>query len=630
MSDSNEFLSALSDNETDDSFNTAPLAQTSSIFNLNYINTNARSLRPKITSLIDAFTNLDLTFAVVTETWFTNGSKLQSESEDLLLGHGLKALTLNRPPGNAGFSHGGVAIIHRDSLASSAIFKFPNPDAFEVLAAVLTIRGLKRKLVVISAYLPPGYTVARGKSCISYISDLILQIKDKLADPLIGLFGDFNQWKIEEAVEDYVDILETSSGPTRGDRTIDRNFCNWHQNTSTRILPPLETEETEAGTIRRSDHKIVFMQAEIEKLPPPNWQVYSYRQYSEKSAEEFQAWLESLDWTEVLSAHGSNSKARNFQLIIDEAMDYYFPCKTARRKDDDLPWFNETARKKSKKKKAVYKAEYRSPRWRAISDDLERYLGKRRDIYLEKQRSKLSNAESSRAFYKNIRNFKTHEKPPTFDVRSLRPGLSDAAVAEEAASYFNRISDEFEPLDPFEIPRTYERQLPMLSREEIEKKLISCKKPNSRVDGDLFPCLVKRCAKSLSIPLQDIYNTITITSVWPVAWKKEIVSIIPKKSIPEDFSDLRNISCTLLFSKVYEAYVLTWAMEEITLKNNQFGGVKGCSTSHMLITIWQEILDNCEDYRAATVLTAIDYAKAFNRVSYQQCLLALKRKGASS
>ena len=50
----------------------------------------------------------------------------------------------------------------------------------------------------------------------------------------------------------------------------------------------------------------------------------------------------------------------------------------------------------------------------------------------------------------------------------------------------------------------------------------------------------------------------------------------------------------------------------------------------MLISLWDEICNNCEDYRAGTVLTAIDYSKAFNRVSYQHCLKAFQKKGAST
>ena len=94
--------------------------------------------------------------------------------------------------------------------------------------------------------------------------------------------------------------------------------------------------------------------------------------------------------------------------------------------------------------------------------------------------------------------------------------------------------------------------------------------------------------------------------------------------------DLRNISCTMLPSKIYESYVLNWLALEVTCKSNQYGGVKGCSVSHLLVDLWDEALWNLEDERAATLITSIDYAKAFNRLSFQHCLRAFARKGASS
>ena len=114
-----------------------------------------------------------------------------------------------------------------------------------------------------------------------------------------------------------------------------------------------------------------------------------------------------------------------------------------------------------------------------------------------------------------------------------------------------------------------------------------------------------------------IPNRITVTGIWPVVWKREHVTVIPKTTNPADFGGLRNISCTLLASKIYESYVLNWAQEEVKVKLNQYGGVKGCGTTHMLVELVQEIAENLEDYRAATVITAIDYAKAFNRMSFQ-------------
>ena len=41
-------------------------------------------------------------------------------------------------------------------------------------------------------------------------------------------------------------------------------------------------------------------------------------------------------------------------------------------------------------------------------------------------------------------------------------------------------------------------------------------------------------------------------------------------------------------------------------------------------------MTDLEDNRAAAVLTAIDYSKAFNRLDYQACLDSLASKGASN
>ena len=349
-----------------------------------------------------------------------------------------------------------------------------------------------------------------------------------------------------------------------------------------------------------------------------------------RAAEDFVETIRTLNWEEVLSAAGSNAKADRFQLILDNLMDQYFPKKTIRRREDGLPWINDVALKKIKKKKAVFRDECRSERWTALCNDLEEYLATKQEHYLEKQRDKMIGPEAALNFFKNVRNYSSAEKPASFNVRDLCPGEPDVAVANEVAEFFNKISQEFSPLDPWQIPTTYHRDLPKRTPLMVQERLQSIKKPNSMVEGDIFPKLVPLCAEALSIPLSDIYNCILETYVWPIRWKKEYVTVIPKKTLPSSFADLRNISCTALFSKVFESFVLQYASEEITIKNNQFGGAKGCSTSHMLIDIWQNICENSEDYRAATVMTSIDYAKAFNRMSFQHCLRAMKKKGSSS
>jgi hypothetical protein len=181
-----------------------------------------------------------------------------------------------------------------------------------------------------------------------------------------------------------------------------------------------------------------------------------------------------------------------------------------------------------------------------------------------------------------------------------------------------------------DIPVTRDRVLDLLQPYQVAARLKNFKKPSSMVPTDIFPALVTKFCDFLALPLTDVYNSIISTGVWPVAWKNEFVTDIPKKKLPENMNDLRNILCTALVSKVFESYLLDWLKSEVKLKRNQFGGVKGSSVQHHLCNIWHKFGTNLEDNRAATVLTAIDYVKAFNRLDYKSCLRSLARKGASS
>ena len=68
--------------------------------------------------------------------------------------------------------------------------------------------------------------------------------------------------------------------------------------------------------------------------------------------------------------------------------------------------------------------------------------------------------------------------------------------------------------------------------------------------------------------------------------------------------------------------------EQVKLRTNQFSGVKGSSTEHYLVELWQKVLENKEDPRACSLITSIDYSKAFNRLNYNHCVRCLIAKGA--
>ena len=147
-------------------------------------------------------------------------------------------------------------------------------------------------------------------------------------------------------------------------------------------------------------------------------------------------------------------------------------------------------------------------------------------------------------------------------------------------------------MDLSSIPSTYSLG-PRIEEQEVARQLRVMRKPRSMVPGDIFPQLVSNYNVALSFPLTVIFNAVTDQFHWPVCWKREFVTIIPKGPSPESLGQCRNISCTNLFSKVLESFMLDWSWSQIgsNMRPNQYGGMKKCGTDHFLSHLWTDLLE---------------------------------------
>ena len=179
------------------------------------------------------------------------------------------------------------------------------------------------------------------------------------------------------------------------------------------------------------------------------------------------------------------------------------------------------------------------------------------------------------------------------------------------------------------LPNTFSAPLPYITQRGISARLRSFKKPRSMVPGDIFPQLVSNYAPYLAEPLEKIYRGVVDTFHWPQVWRSEYVTIIPKSPSPEDLGGCCNISCTNLFSKILESFLLEWAWEQVSpnMRKNQFGGQKGCGTEHFLAHLWTGVLEDLEDSRGSCSLISLDFAKAFNRLDHSHILHSYARLG---
>ena len=199
-----------------------------------------------------------------------------------------------------------------------------------------------------------------------------------------------------------------------------------------------------------------------------------------------------------------------------------------------------------------------------MRDKIAQTIKERKIKFMELKKQQLTEKDTNCSFFRLVKAFNTPEKPQSFDVRSLRPGATDRAVAEELEEYFNRISSEFEPLREAQIPRGFQRALPVLRPHQVSNRIKFFRKPKSMVTGDVFLAVLTKFCDFFAIPLTNIYNEIAASGTWPLSWKTEFVTVIPKNNNPESFGDLRNISCTLLISKIIYKHFFTTPLNTLT------------------------------------------------------------------
>ena len=141
--------------------------------------------------------------------------------------------------------------------------------------------------------------------------------------------------------------------------------------------------------------------------------------------------------------------------------------------------------------------------WREKKGETNELIRKRNQGYLETQKGHILADDAYRNFFKHVKNFNTIENPRQFNVRQLLPGKKDFIVAEELAGYVNKISYEFDLLEPSDIPQTKPRPFPSLQKYKVSTRIGKFRKPKSMVRGDIFP--------KLMTALSSIYNEILTT-----------------------------------------------------------------------------------------------------------------------
>ena len=599
--------------------------QTNTKYNcLNFTLSNARSLAGKVDSLIDMFSEADIHFAMITETWFKNDIETVQELEEIKHSEGLEFIWRNRKTRG-----GGVAIAFKNSKATFRRLPITN-NKFEVVGAIGKTNKDSRQIAVFAIYIPPKQTVSKTVAMYECLADSIEKVKQKYADPYIIIGGDVNRRDITPAIADFPDIEIEKTGPTRGTVVLDVVATNL------RSQAPNDTIETDLETTtffplesingdRTSDHKTVVCRARIPHIHCYETISYYTRSYTTKAEEEFGRKLVLTDW-ELIQCSNPSDSACALNEYLGTLVDEFFPLRLVKQRSCDPPWISKSIRRLIRKRKRLYKKHGRNKKWKIVSEECQRRIRESKIAYLEKIKQKVRDLGNVRFFYDTIKVIDGEDRIERWCIQKMFPSKSDQDIAEMAAVFFNTISQDFVPLEKFSSIDRGSARCP--EPFEISARIKRMKKTKSTVNGDIDYRLTSRYCDILAIPLHYIFNQVYTQLQWPSLWSTETVTLIPKVNNPDSLSQLRNFSCTPFFSKVLESFILEELKKNVSLSKDQFGGQKGVGVDHFLIETWNEILSALEDPRASSSLMAIDFQKAFNRMCHHQCLTALRNLGA--
>ena len=440
--------------------------------------------------------------------------------------------------------------------------------------------------------------------------------------------GDTNELNLDPIFNLNPKLVQVVQEPTRIDKstgkesvldTITTTLSSCYQ--VPKSIDPLDVDNVNHG--KKSDHKMVLM----KPISGSNQQsarvqrVVKIRPITKKGLEKMTNWLIDEKWMTVFSSISAHEKANNFQKLLVEKYELYFPEKIQKFTSEDQPWMNIHLKKLDRQRKRVYSRERRSEKWKNLNKFFKKELKNAKNSFYKTHIQSLKTQNPSKWYstLKRLSSYDTH-KQEKLEVTEICH-LPENEQIELIANRFAKIQNEYEPINPknIEIPTFSKGDIPQFSVNQVWIELAKLNSRKSFIIGDIPPKIIKKIAAYIAEPLTDIINTSIKRGEYPNIYKHEIITPIPKVFPCSSLDQLRNISGLFQFDKIMEKLISKLIISDMkkTRDMSQYGNEQKTSIQHYLIKLIHRILEStdknslCEKF--AVVATLIDWKSAFSR-----------------
>ena len=529
----------------------------------------------------------------------------------------------NRSPG------GGCAIVFNQNRFSVTSLEISAMQEIETCWALVVpkseeIKNKKVKRIAVGAY----YISPRSKykqEVIEHIIDTIQLIRARyMNDVSFIIAGDFNRVDTSDILDSYGALQSIVSVPTRKSATLEVILTDLHTHYHPpTTLPPLQADEDSQG--RDGDHNIVVFapRSSDQYRVDRKKKTIVTRPIPESNIIKFEESIMLFPWEDQFENKSIDQKVQIFHDCLRRNLDKYFPEKKTKMSSLDKDWMSPQLKQLHRSVQREYYKHRRSEKYKRLKAKYKRLKRKSiKNTYSDFVTDlKLTNPGKWYSMAKKVGAVNKMSEGG-IQVESLLE-YNNEQCAQKIAEHFSSISTEYSPVDVTQLP-CYLPALPPPQVEEYQvyQRLCRIKKTKSTLPIDIPDKLRQECAVHLAAPLMNIYNDCLNKSVYPTLWKQEWVTPAPKVTHPQDISDLRKISCTSDYSKLFEGFIKDWVMADISdnIDIGQFGGQEGIGTEHMIVCFLDRILQLPD--KSAVIATYLDWSSAFDR---QDPTLAIKK-----
>ena len=586
---------------------------------------NARSIFNKSDNLSDLLQQIGPDICIISETFERERKRLDS----VLNSRQFKSISYyrkNRAPG------GGCAIIYNENRFSVLKLDITAPEEIESCWALFTPKcqdnNLKVKRIAVGSY----YISPRSRhkqETIDHIIDSIHILRAKYDNDVNFLVaGDFNRVNIDDILDSYGALKQIISVPTRNTATLEIVLTDLHTMFHPpTTLPPLQVDTDKHGKdgdhdvvvlapVSNQDYRIERKKRTIITRPLPQSQILNF----EKA-------IMSTNWEDIFINQTVDKKVEIFHHILRTNLDKYFPEKVTRMSNLDRDWMSPELKQLHRAKQREYYKHRKSEKYKKLKAKFKKLKRKTLKNFYSNFVSDLKLSDPGR-WYSMAKQIGAVDKMSRGDiqVQSLS-NLNNKESAQKIAEHFAAISHEYLPVDNQQLPCYLPAHPPpQIEEYDVYVRLNKIKKTKSTLPIDLPDKLRQECSMHLAAPLSNIINDSLSQGLYPALWKHEWVTPAPKIPQPQTISDLRKISCTSDYSKLYEGFLKDWIMEDVSEKIDigQFGGQAGLGTEHMIVCFIDRILHLLDTYpdKSAVIASCLDWSAAFDR---QDPTLAIKK-----